>query len=321
MSTIRAHARSALFLERRDRLSAAAGPDVSWTVGEDQTPHPATTVLVAGRPTAEELDALPALTTLVVPYVGVPPKTMELVASRAELRLLHVHHNAQAVAEGALALLLAAARRVVPMHESLRSRDWTPRYRPDPALRMAGRRALLLGHGAIGQRLSPVLRALGMNVDLVRRRPDAGEFGPDDLAALLPTADVVLISLPSTSMTRGMLNRDLISLLPEHAVLVNVGRADVVDEEALFDALESKAIAAAALDVWWSYPPSAEDRRSWSPSEFPFHELENVVLSPHRTGHDDRVEDDRVDQVGELLRLLSLGDDVAEWEVDRRAGY
>ncbi len=282
-------------------------------------------VLVAGRPSAELLDSLPILEYLVVPYVGIPARTMRLLAARPHLHLLHLHHNAQAVAEGALALAFAAARRVVPMHESLKRLDWRARYEPDPALRLGGRRALLLGFGAIGSRIAPVLSALRMDVQVVRRVPSASTEWPQhtasELPVLLPGCDLLIASLPSTPQTRGLLGRDEIALLRRHAVVVNVGRADLFDEHALFEALSEQRIGAAGLDVWWKYPDSESARARTAPSVWPFHELDNVVLSPHRSGHDDQVEPDRFEHLKGLLLALASSEPVDHWRVDRAAGY
>lgn len=325
MSRLRVHAASSLFAERRTSLESHAGERVEWTIGPGETPDPRTSVLVAGRPSAELLESLPALTTLVIPYVGVPRRTMELVLERPQLQLLHVHHNAEAVTEGALALLFAAARRIIPMHNSLRRLDWTPRYAPDPAMRLSGRRALVLGYGAIGTRIARVLNTLGLAVDVVRRTPEVDgahrEHGLSALDPLLPEADIVVITLPSTAATRGVLDARRLALLPSHAVLVNVGRADIVDEGALYAALNEGRLGAAGLDVWYAYPTSEDERRYKEPSAFPFHELDNVVLSPHRSAHDDKVEHDRVEHVGALMRNIAEGRDISAWAVDTEEGY
>ncbi len=82
----------------------------------------------------------------------------------------------------------------------------------------------------------------------------------------------------------GLLGAAELALLPDGAVLVNIGRGPIVDERALYEGLRDGRPHAAGLDVWYSYPPDEAARANWPPSAYPFHELDNVVLSPHRGG-------------------------------------
>ncbi|MFT6395655.1 MAG: phosphoglycerate dehydrogenase-like enzyme [Bradymonadia bacterium] len=236
--------------------------------------------------------------------------------------MLHIHHNAAAVAETAIGLLFSAAKRIPQMDRSLRQLDWRPRYAANPALRLAGKRALLLGYGEIGARIESILRAIGVNVVVIRRVPRAvGEQTVDALPTLLPNADILISTLPSTPMTRGLIGAPELNLLPPHAVIVNVGRADVFDECALYGALKQGSIGSAALDVWYHYPSDEASRVGTAPSAYPFEELTNVVLSPHSSGHDTEVESDRVRCVAEVVAAITAGEDVASWAVDLVAGY
>lgn len=263
-------------------------------------------VLVAGRPDAGHLDRVGR--ALVIPYAGLPARTRALLLERPALAVYNLHHNAQAVAEGALALLLAAARRVVPMDRALRERDWRPRYGPDPAVPLAGRTAVVLGYGAIGRRVGRMLEGLGMAVIGVRR----GEPWP------LERADVLICALPSTPETRGRLDAAALARLPEHCTLVNVGRADLIDERALYRALADGRLHGAGLDVWYRYPRSPEERAP--PSDCPFHELDSVVMSPHRTGHGAWVEEARARALAEVLEALASGGEPPS-RVDPSRGY
>lgn len=284
-------------------------------------------VLVDGRPSQDRLDACASLRGLIIPYAGIPARTRDLLLSRPHApRTYNIHHNADAVAEAAIALLFAAAKRIVPMDRRLRAGDWRPRYAPDPGVPIAGRTALVLGFGHVGQALVPKLRGVGMKVRAVRRR-EGNAFvdgvsvsGPGGLDRALGSADVLFCALPSTDKTRGLLNAERIALLPRHAVVVNVGRHDVFDEAALYAALATEAIHSAALDVWANYPPGPDRAAFTLPSDLPFHELENVVLSPHRTGHGEHVESARADALLELVGRL-YRDDASLRPLDVERGY
>jgi phosphoglycerate dehydrogenase-like enzyme len=238
----------------------------------------------------------------------------------------NLHHNAVAAAEMAVTLMLAAAKFIVPVDRALRQHDWTPRYRPNPAVMLEGKTALILGYGAIGQRVAHVCLGLAMDVIATRRRAaDGGSVAvhpPEALHSLLPRADVLIIALPLTAETEGLIGRGELALLPPRAVLVNVGRGRIVDEEALYHALSEGQLHAAGLDVWYNYPGDAASRSKTPPSAYPFHGLDNVVMSPHRagTGGSEEIELRRMAHLAKLLNAAAAGEEMPN-QVDLETGY
>ncbi len=272
------------------------------------------TVLIAGRPGSALLAACHNLRTLIIPFAGLPPETKNALALHPHLKVYNLHHNAVAVAEMAVALLLAASKQIVPMDRALRNLDWTPRYKPDPALSLRGRTALILGYGAIGQCLAPILSAFGVEVLAVRRScaqpyrdAQTQVFPRGDLNTLLPRANFLLLALPLTQQTHHLIDADALDRLPERAVLVNVARADIVEERALYTALTTGKLGAAALDVWYHYPPTKEARTQTAPCDTPLSTLDQVVLSPHRAGHTHDIETLRAEHLARVLRALATG--------------
>ncbi|MCK5584997.1 hydroxyacid dehydrogenase, partial [Candidatus Bipolaricaulota bacterium] len=193
---------------------------------------------------------------------------------------------------------------------------------------LEGKTAVILGFGAIGSRLATMCLALGMNVHAVRRQSDRLHpesvqlHGLDDLDDLLPTADALFVALPLTPETKELIGPKEIGLLPSSCVLVNIARGSIVNEEALYTALKEERIAAAGIDVWYSYPRTPESRADTPPSQFPFHELENVVMSPHRGGafQLEELERRRMADLAHTLNAIARGEDVPH-RVDIRAGY
>ncbi len=307
----------------RSRLDESVG----LTFGPD-VPEPAEySVLVAGRPTERELTASPALTALVIPWAGLPQSTRAALVDRPDIHVYNIHHNAAAVAEMAMALMLAVAKSVVPVDRAMRRDDWSPRYSGDTAVLLEGRNALVLGYGAIGRRIAAACRGLGMSVAALRRHPGSGDSSdrvlpPEALRDELPHADVLHVALPHTDLTHGVLGKRELALLPAHAILVNVARGAVVDEEALFSVLSERRIRGAGLDVWYSYPESEEDSASTAPSRFPFRNLDNVVMSPHRAGAfaSADVEHARVREIARALNAAARGNPLPH-PVDVRQGY
>jgi phosphoglycerate dehydrogenase-like enzyme len=238
----------------------------------------------------------------------------------------NLHHNAGPVAEHAVALLLAAAKFIVPMDRSLRANDWTVRYQSSPSVILEGKTALILGYGAIGQRVAKLCLGLGMEVIAVRRTAEASHSDSvcctpiESLPDLLPQATALLICLPHTPETTGLIGHKELSRLPRHAILVNIGRGPIVDEKALYHALQDGTLYAAGLDVWYNYPENKPARASTPPSAYPFHELPNVVMSPHRAGSSQETETLRMSYLAELLNAAARGDPIPN-RVDLERGY
>jgi len=288
-----------------------------------------TDILVQGRPSQEQLDSCPKLKALIIPYAGVPAETRTLLMeSYAALPVYNLHHNAVAASELAFALFLAAAKTLIPVDRKFREHDWRSRYDGAPTMLLEGKTVLILGFGAIGSRLATMCLSLGMKVHAVRRRAGHAHLegvhvhSSDDFREFLPIADALFIALPLTPDTEGLIGTEEISSLPPSCVLVNIARGSIVDEEALYLALEEERIAAAGIDVWYGYPRTPESRANTPPSRFPFHELDNVVMSPHRGGafRLEELERRRMTDLAHTLNAFARGDEIPH-RVNLQSGY
>ncbi len=185
--------------------------------------------------------------------------------------------HAGPLAEFALLGLLAFTKGLPRLLADQQARRWD-HY---PVADLAGSTVLVVGMGTIGAEVARLARAFGVRVVAVTRSgrtdcPDVDEVHPTrSLAAVLPGAQGVVVTLPLTEETRGLLDAPLIGRMRPGAVLVNVGRGGVVDEAALVDALRDGRLAGAALDVF-ATEPLPTDSLLWS--------LPNVLLSPHTAG-------------------------------------
>lgn len=289
------------------------------TCGPDPVEN--TQIWSTGSTQPEVLASLPHLKSIVVPWAGIPEKLIEVLQPRPKISLHNLHHNADASAEMALALLMAASRQIPRADQQIREGNWGMRFGlPEPVL-LHGRTALILGWGEIGSRVGRMCRALGMKVLGVRRNRSDDDpafiHGFQELDSLLPKAHVLMVCTPLTAETRGMIGAKQLALMPPGGLLVNVGRGPIVDEEALYNALVSEHLASAGIDVWYRYPKGEE---TCLPSSFPFQELPNVALSPHRAGAASQVEGERVKHMVKLVKSLSLGQRDL-WRVDLSRGY
>jgi len=187
--------------------------------------------------------------------------------------------NADAVAEHAFALLLAAALRIVESDASMRKDEWT-RF---PGKQLGGRTLGLIGYGAIGSAMVPKARGFGMDVIVYRRSGSPGDMTDGvpcvSLDELLERADFISVHVPLTAETRGLIGAAEIARMRDDVVLVNTARGEVVDEQALAAALHSGKIRAAGVDVFEEEPPVGS----------PLLSAPNAILTPHNGGYSDVV--------------------------------
>jgi phosphoglycerate dehydrogenase-like enzyme len=198
--------------------------------------------------------------------------------------------NAAVVAQTAVAGVLALARGLPRLMTAQRERRWAPSIGEALPRDLAGQTAVIVGWGPVGQSIAAMLAAAGLQCIAVRRHaaPAAEGFetvGYDELPAVLPRADWLLLACPLTARTRGLIDAAALALLPRGAHLVNVARGEVVVQDQLIAALRSGALAGALLDVF-EHEPLAPQSPLWA--------LENVIATPHSAGHSDGNEE-RVD--------------------------
>jgi len=285
-------------------------------------------ILISGRPTRQQMEASPNLRAVLIPWAGLAASTRELVRDYPDISLHNLHHNFIPTGETAMMLLLTAAKQILPIERKFRQHDWRPRYQPNPALMLSGKTILVLGYGTIGQYIGRVAAAMGMRVIGIRRHPEksgqnttgAEIYAPDALPSLLPQANVLMITLPLTAETEGLIGAKEIGLLPDQAILVNVGRGPVVDQQALYQALETGKLHSAGIDVWYHYPPDEDSRASTPPADYPFHILDNIVMSPHRGGGAMEVEILRMQEIARVLNAAVQQNQIPN-QIDLEKGY
>ena len=181
----------------------------------------------------------------------------------------------EAVAEHVFALLLAAARKLLLADKHVRRGEFD--WRPFRGLELAGRTIGVIGTGAIGCRVAEIAKAFKMRILAFDKYPNferAEEIGMKyvDLQTLLRESDVITLHVPLTPETEGLIGKSDIDLMKEGCVLINTSQGKIIDEKALIEALKSRKIAYAGLDVFEEEPP---------PKDNPLFKLENTVLSPH----------------------------------------
>ena len=226
--------------------------------------------------------------------------------ARAGIRLASAQGaNERAVAEHAMALILALTRQLHLARDRQAGRVWRPMIgdRLQREDELDGKTLVIVGLGRIGTRLAGLARAFGMRVVGVRRQA-APSAAADEVVALsglrdaLAAADVVALTCPLTPETEGLIGRDALAALRPASLLVNVARGRVVDEGALLEALRGGRLAGAGLDCFHEEP---------LPPGSPFWTLPNVIVTPHSAGETRRYETNVVDILIDNLRRLDAG--------------
>ena len=223
--------------------------------------------------TADVIKRAPKLK--LIQKLGVGVNTIDLEAAKA--RNIAVCNmpgtNSRAVAEMTLFLMLGALRQATRLDRACRSGTWYLDAATRDALAEIGGRTIgFVGFGAVPNILAPVLQAMGARVIYCATRPKSGPYESVLLEALLAQSDIVTLHLPATAETKGLISRSRLALMQRGAILVNTARGELVDENALYDALSSGHLGAAGLDVFALEPVSPQN---------PLLSLDNVILTPH----------------------------------------
>ncbi len=287
-------------------------------VGDEATIAPRLSdvdVLVTLAFTREMAVAAKRLRLVQVPGAGLD--RIDRSALPAGAALANVYGHEVGIAEYVIGAMLALTRGFGRLDASLRRGDWESQWGvggapPPPWPELAGKTLGILGYGRIGQALARRARAFDMAVcairrDVARSGDDELSFlgGPDALDEVLRRADYLAVTLSLNEETRGLLGARELGLMKPTARLVNVARAEIVDEDALYRALADGRIAGAALDVWYRYP---KESGPTLPARRPFHELDNVLMTPHVSGWTDGMLEARATLIAENIRRAARGE-------------
>lgn len=222
------------------------------------------------------LPALPELAWVQTTSAGIDGLATDALRGRTDIVVTTARgvHGDQ-MAEHTLSLILALTRALPRFLRQQARREWKRQALPD----LAGRTVCIVGYGTIGERIGALCRAVGLRVIGVRRTaghaptPDGVEVvSVADLDAVLPRADYVVLVLPRTAETLGLMDRTRLARMRPGSFLINVGRGGTVDEAALLEALRNGPLEGAALDVFAEEP---------LPPTSPLWDLPNLIVTPH----------------------------------------
>jgi phosphoglycerate dehydrogenase-like enzyme len=270
-------------------------------------------VLVSMAFTREMAVAAPRLRLVQVPGAGLDRIDRGALAPGTALANAYGHDVG--IAEYVIGAMLAVTRTFCRIDADLRRGRWDSVWSGAPVPlwpELAGKTLGIIGYGRIGQAVARRALAFDMDVLAIRRdasRPDPHRLaflrGPAALDEVLVRADYLALTLALTPDTRGLIGAPQLARLRPTAVLVNVARGEVVDEDALYDALHRRVIAGAAIDVWYRYPAGEAPTH---PGHRPFHELPNVLMTPHVSGWTEGMMDARAGVIAENIHRTARGE-------------
>ena len=258
---------------------------------------------------------------------GVDRVDLGAVKERGDILVCNNHVNSAEVAEYAISLLFAVAKNIIPSDRELRLGNWIHRWGgPVPNLEIREKKVLIIGLGHIGADIAKRLKSFEVTITAATL---SGTSSNDDLVDQVvrvdevqphvKDADFVILSLPLTGESESLVNREFLSWMKPTSVLVNISRAQIIDELALYEALKEKRIHGAGIDVWWRYP-SKWRGTTIPPADVPFHVLDNIVISPHRAAYSEHIERELYLFAAENIRRFIRGETPLN-KIDLERGY
>lgn len=298
---------------RRFEAALPAGAVVQWHPGGVPLDDLRDADVYVGSRFTAEMAAVTGKLRLIHPSAAGTDK-IDFDAVPDDVLVANTFHHERSIAEYIVAAVVMLRRDFIAQDRRLRRDTWaTSVY--DPAIpqppTLGDAHVGFVGFGHIGQETWNLFRAFGCTAAAVTgsgRVPDCGLSWASDtseLNRLMQECDVAVVSAPLNEHTVGMIGEEQLRMLGADGVLINVGRGPLVDEQALYEALAERVIRAAAIDVWYRYP-SADGVSA--PSNLPFAELPNVLMTPHSSGVTSDTFAGRADDIAANIGRLMRGE-------------
>jgi phosphoglycerate dehydrogenase-like enzyme len=259
--------------------------------------------------------AAPNLRLVQVPGAGLD--RIDRTAIRSDLWLANAYGHEAGIAEYIFGAMIALTRSFARLDAHLRRGLWDSQWAvgtgaPPLWPELAGKTLGILGFGHIGQALARRAVAFDMRICAVRSKAqtelqDGVDFvgGPDRISDVLRSADYLAVTLSLSPETRGLMTESRLRSMKPGAFLINVARAEIFDEAALYEALASRRLGGAALDVWYCYPSAPGPT---APANLSFADLENVIMTPHVSGWTVGMLDARAHVIAKNIARIARGE-------------
>lgn len=259
----------------------------------------------------QNMPPAPQLKLLQLPGAGTDDIDFDSVPAQAAV--CNVYGHEIGIAEYILCAMLQWEIPIPRMDAALRHGHWYGSHLSGPRHgELFGKTVGIVGYGRIGREVARRARTFGMNVLACSRTPrGTDEYverinGMDNLPALLSASDFVVLGLPLEPSTAGLIGAAQFAQMKSTAVIINVARGALIEEQALFEACRDKRIGGAVIDTWYRYPKQGEI--FCEPANLPFRELENVIMTPHASGWTEGLRPRRCKVIAANLDRLARGE-------------
>ncbi|KQC14040.1 MAG: hypothetical protein APR63_06370 [Desulfuromonas sp. SDB] len=280
-------------------------------------------VMVGWKPFPQLLEKARQLKLFINPGAGVQHliSLFQQVNLKRKVILTNCHGNAYFTAQHGVALLLALTNKIILHHKLMIQGKWRSGDQQGASIPLKYRKIGLLRFGAVNQKIHRFLSGYDNSWFVLKRKWDKQKypfktFTPSQLKLFLRSIDILFIAIPQTRYTINLISKPELELLGTDSLLVNISRGSIVNEADLYYSLKNNKIKGAAIDVWYDYKPEPDTEQRKYPYSFPFHQLPNIVLSPHRGASpfdnlerwNDVIENIRrfADRQSELLNIVDL---------------
>ncbi len=237
-------------------------------------------MIIGWRPTRELIEKAEKLKFFINPGAGIQHlvSLFKEIARTKQVSLINGHGNAYFTAQHGVALLLSLTNKIIPHHLWMKEGKWRFGDAQAKSIPLRYRRIGLLGYGHVNRHIHTMLQ--GFSDDIKFLKNDYTEI--NDLHKFLKQIDILICAIPFTSKTKDMLKLEELMMLGKNGILINLSRGQIINEKDLYKVLQNKLIQSAAIDVWYDYDPIPDKQNRKFPFKYPFHELDNIILSPHR---------------------------------------
>lgn len=220
--------------------------------------------------TSEIIENAKNLKYIISPAVGCDWIDKDVATSKGVKILNCPTFNTQAVAEHAIALIFSVYRHIVQAHNSIVAGEFKPMTYVGSEV--VGKKLITIGNGNIGSKIQKMATGLGMKVDYIDSKTPQDEFN-----SKISSADIVVVAIPLNDSTRGLVNRQKISLLKPTSIVINVARGLIIEQDAFYESLSKGKIAGAGIDTF----PDDQTISRANDEIIRFAKLSNVVCTPH----------------------------------------
>ncbi len=250
-------------------------------------------IIIGGRLTDEQLALVEQLKFHQILGTGLNRHNLNFYKDN-NIILCNNHSHAPIIAEHGFSMLHSASKELDRNDKLLREGSWN--HRKYQSVTLFNKTILFIGYGEIAKHFKKMCEPFNMRYLAIKRTKDSSVedvefYSPDDKLDAIKQADFIFNSLPGTQNTENFLDEKEFALMKPSTIVVNVGRGMTINAEAMYKALKNNLIKAAAIDVWYNYPQSRgtddQEPSPCFPSEFPFQELDNIIMSAHRAWNTD----------------------------------